>query len=368
MTQPTTTPRQSYPAEWLVLIPKIEALQTDLKTSEALGKNWSDKDFCEGFTGFSGNTWYQLRAGSYPLPKTVAARSRLTQQLHDLFEHAKGLLRTRDDQAVRDRAKQAATQFIETPEYTAVRSAILAANAKAAYHSEERLVIFVAPTRGGKTYLRSKLQQEGVVTWHVQATPCWESSYMAMLRSLAAALKINQQVRSAEQAETEVLTRLKSQTGVMAVEEMQLLSRRGKALLKTILNETTITILLLITPQYHRHMLRSGGPDLAQLLARSEMTINAGQVTPALVRAFAPKLWTHAKDDSPLLRNIAMEANELGAMSCVARVTRMLKALQTQSGHLPNQADVDAALDAYRRAVPALDANAPVTPLRRKAA
>lgn len=353
--------RTQYPQEWQALIAEIAAIQDDLKRTKALGKNWSDADLCEGFPKGSGNLWFQLRKGSYAVPKTARGQSGLTATLASLKDHAKSLIRARENAALMARRQsEASDQFIETTEYHAVRAAITSSIAKASSQSEERLVVFVAPTRGGKTMLERKLLAEGLATWSVAATPCWETSYMAMLRTLARALQLPaDSYRSAESAETEVLAHLRGQTGVMIVSEIQLVSRRGKALLKTILNETTITLVLMMTPEYHAALLLRRGADTDQLLARAEGTINANEITPQLIKSFAPRIWGDLPNSDDRLKDIAGAANELGGLSCVLRVTKMLRALA--KGDLPDQAHVTTALRAYRQAVPLL-----IAPQRRR--
>lgn len=351
-----------YPDKAIALIGKIGAIQDALRDQKALGKSWSNAEFCSGTKSVAANSWFQLRALSYPWPKTASPGTALLERLEQLLEHAETWKRTVANEALRNASKAAVQGFIEFPEYTELKTAIESCQLKVASQSEERLVIVIGDTRSGKTTLKRKLLEEGIATWAVQATPSWKGSYFEMLSALYTAIfKSPPPFRKSAEIEREVLTSLRQQTGCLFIEELRLLSPQGTAFLRILLNETTCTLVLMMTPQDYRRMRYSTGSDLsdrAQLIGRTEWVVTVAPPTPEVVKAFAPDLWAHARTDDDRLQIIARDAAALGSKSCIARVTKILRAVREKAGRLPTLDDAKNALALYRRSVALLDVSA----------
>lgn len=322
----------SRPSSANALIQSIRKTQTDLHLSDA--------ELCAGGP-IPASTWYQLAADIYPWPTTPKAEAKLLERLKALQDHSAVHVRKAEAKAIRARKESVNPAFIEFPEYAAITAAIDRAKAKGV-SSEERLIIYVAPTRGGKTWTCDRLMSAGIGTWRVSGSPSWRSSYMALLHGLSVELKLPT-ARTCHALEGIVLDYLRNQSGVMLIEEIQMLSRDGKSFLKMLLNETPITLVLCMTPGFHRLMLRDDGEDLKQLLGRAEATILADKITPTHVLALSPSPWPD--EEGPQV--IANTANDLGGLSAV---TRML-AYIARRGAPTAQLALNAA-KAYRRAVP----------------
>lgn len=340
----------TYPPRWVECIMTAAEIQGQLRSTGALDLNWTDEDFCRG-SDLAGK-WPSLRRGLYPYPKTPKTRAELTAALAGLVEHAHNHLLRVDDAARRQRMAAVATQFVELPDYAGVRAAIRAASAKIGSRGEdeERLVVFKARTRGGKTFLADKLMEEGLVTWKVVATPCWKTSYKALLQKLADLTGIRAVRHSVLDLETAVLAHLQSLSGVLLFEEVQALCSLSQEFIKTVLNQTNLVVCIFITNEAHDDLLGRGGNSLAQLFARAEATLPASPITPDIVRMFAPDLWQHAAHDGQLQR-VADTANELGALSAVRRICAMIRADLGTRNLITDAMVADAVAD-YRAAVP----------------
>lgn len=336
-----------WPAEFQALIIECASLQERLASLGAASKNWSDKDFTSGLD--IATIWPSLRTGTYPFPSQVKTRAKWRDQLDRLKQRAEAeLLRHEADKARKARAGDAA-QFIAFPEYHAIKVAIQVATEKAATRSEERLIVFKARTRGGKTWLADKLADEGLLNWRVEALPSWKHSYKAMLLSLAEmfALPVPERA-SALKLETLLVSHIKTLGGVMLFEEVQGLCRDSQEFIKTLLNKSSLAVCVFVTDEAHTELLSAGGNHLAQLFARAETTITASKITPAVVREFDPALWGRAEPKA--LDLVAAAANALGALSCCRRVTANARTL-AKGGDVTVEI-AQQAIDAYRRAVP----------------
>lgn len=339
-----------WPTDLQDQISRIANHQQNLKSLAVDGKNWSDKDFTAGREEIA-KIWPSLRAGLYPWPSQTKTRTKWRTQIEALEKHGQTeLLRYESAEAKKLRALSS-EQFIKFAEYHAIKSAIETAAKKVSQNSEERLVVFKARTRGGKTWMGDQLAEEEKINWRVRAMPSWGDSYKAMLISLCAMFNITHSRRQgADELESLLVGYIKTLSGVVLFEEMQGLCRKSQEFIKTLLNESSLVVCIFVTNEAHADMLAHGGNHLAQLLARAETTITASQISAEHVRKFDEVLWSKA-DDAKQLERVAEAANQLGALSAVRRITAMVKALLGK-GALITDEMIDEAIAGYRRAVP----------------
>lgn len=342
--------RDLYPKTVLDLIAKIEAVQTKLKNAGALAKTWSDEVFCLGCPSMKANRWSQLRSGVYPYPANITTQMRLVTDLEGLAEWA-GLHELAVRKAEQD-AKAALTKrdYIEFAEYQEIAIAIEECERKADTTSQNRAVVFVAKSGHGKDELRAALERAGKVQWTVQGRPSWRQSYAAFLHTLGDRLGL--EMPSANwRGEDLILAHLGSVAGVLAIEEVEALSKQALEFLKTLLNGTRITILMLLTPAGYRRICRD--KELSeQFNRRTHLTLMAGAITAAHVRAFGPALWAQVpeknQDSDQRFLAITKQANALGGLDCVQDITTRLLALQRgKPDRAPTLAEVIEEVDFY---------------------
>lgn len=363
MTEDTVAKGQawnSYPPKAQEIIIRLANLQHRLAGGRAMNLAWNDSDFVDKSGVFKGQSWYQLKRGIYPAPSSEA---RFIAKLTELSEHVDRLMREVEAWRIRTRRAASLASFVPFAEWEALCAAVALCKERAEEGDQERVVWYVAPTGGGKTTAAKKLVDDGIATWRVAATPCWERSYLAVLTGIADGLGMTGEFKRAAFAEKDVLSELRAQNGVLAIEEIELLCDQGMQFLRTVLNETTCSLVIFITPEFHRKLLRRGGMGVAQLIRRSAATIEARRITPAMVRRFGAQVWDDVKDagTDPRLSLIADEANKLGAFSAVQAIHDRLRAAAGASGTITME-DVVAAVGRYRDRVPAVNTE------RRKAA
>lgn len=340
----------NWPAELQQQITRIAELQVQLADLAVDGKNWSDADITEGIEEIA-KIWPSLRRGLYPWPSQTKTRTKWRTNLAALEERAKTQLLRNDAAKLKQQRAEHGTKFIKFSEYEAIKTAIDTAAKKVVDKSEERLVVFKARTRGGKTWLGDQLVEEAIVQWRVEAMPSWGDSYKAMLISLCEMFSIDHTRRmGADQLEAFLIKHIKGLSGVVLFEEMQALCRKSQEFIKTILNKSSLVVCIFVTNEAHTDMLAQGGNHLAQLLARAETTITASKITAAHVRQFDPELWKKAESEAQLTL-VADAANSLGALSAVARITSNVRALCGRSSLITDDMITDG-IGGYRQAVP----------------
>lgn len=338
-----------WPAELQQQITRIAAQQERLAALAVDGKNWSDKDFTSGLV--IATIWPSLRTGLYPWPSQNKTRTKWREQLEALEQHGRTELLRHEAAEGKKLRLLSAEKFIKFSEHVGISTAIDAAKLKVATRSEERLVVFKARTRGGKTWLADQLEEEGKVNWRVEAVPSWGKSYKAMLLSLCRMFNIEHGRKfGADLLEELILDHVKTLSGVVLFEEVQDLCRMSQEFIKILLNKSSLVVCIFVTNEAHAEMLAHGGNHLAQLLARAETTITASKITAEHVRQFDEELWQKAASDKQL-DLVADAANRLGALSAVRRITRSVRAGLGKGALITDEMITDA-INGYRQAVP----------------
>lgn len=347
-----------WPQELRDQITRIAALQTQLADLGGGGKNWSDKDFTEGRD--IATIWPSLRTGTYPYPSQTKTRTKWRTELDHLEQRGKTELLRHEHAHAKELRLLSADRFIKFTEYHAISKAIDTAKAKTETRSEERLIVFKARTRGGKTWMGDQLMDDGKLNWRVDATPSWHRSYRALLVSLSDMFDLSRSKKAdALTLETNLINHIKTLSGVVLFEEVQSLCHDSQEFIKLLLNKSSLVVCIFVTNEAHEEMLAHGGNHLAQLLARAAATITASRITADHVREFDPELWAKAASERQL-ELVADAANTLGALSAVRRITTNVRALAKQAELLTDDM-ITRAIKAYRRDVPVVDTTSRAT-------
>lgn len=340
----------AFPAEWKGLISQCENKQLSLKLARALQRDWSDAEFTHG-SGLPDTSWHMLKSGAYPVPKKAKALKSTTDRLHSLARRCAEIDAEIADLAQRSSVLDVTGRFVETQDYRAIKQAISTAAVQVAERSEERLIVYVAPTRCGKTWTKRKLVEEKEVQWELRGMPSWHYSYSAVLTEFARLFNVEHKPRdSSRMIEAAVMKKARTINGVIWLEEVQRLCKPGQEFIKMLLNETTLTIIISLTPAAHAILKDAGGDEESQLLARCEITLNAEPITPEWVKLFAADLWAKEHQEQHL-KDICAAANERGSRSLVRKVCASLRKL-TEGKTIIRDDHVRDALRLYRTAVP----------------
>lgn len=343
----------TYPTEWKQRITRIAQIQERLQAIKALGKDWSDKQFTEGLA--IANVWASMRLGQYPFPSTATTQTKWLRELDTLEQHARAQLRRIDDGQAREARTLA--DFVETTDYRAVKLAINKARKRAATHNQDRAVAYIARTGGGKSIMAQRLMEDGIVDYHVEATPSWKRSYRALLLSLADTWRLGtKQKMSTLDLESMVIAHARSLSGVILFEEIDTLCSTSQEFVKLLLNRSTLVVVMFMTPEARDALRAQGGSQLAQLFRRFEAQIVSADLKAADIIPFQPELWQRATEGQ--LKEVARAANAMGSIDAVKRIGGYVMDLGASTGPIPDDT-LAKAISAYRMAVPVVTTRKP---------
>lgn len=290
-------------------------------------------------------TWSRVYRGKY--------NGRVDNVLVEMKRHAKQLRQQTDINAQRASRNLNEREFIPFNEYDALRAAVNSTLASSDRGEEDKLVLYVAPSGGGKTRVGKQLATcEGFNAIMITGRPSWATAYYPALMAIAKALGVGDGNRSASQAETAVLDKMKESKGVLIVNEVELLCRQVRHLFRSILNETPWSVVLLLTPQGYRYLTQRPSSDSAQLLRRCEAIITATLITPEQVQKFLQQHWQLTDALRVASIDIAQDANAFGGFDFVVRVIELVAEALHGTGDTPSRELVLKKIAASRRAVP----------------
>lgn len=328
------------PAAWKPLIARAKEIQQTLGVPDGQ------------FTGplLAGSAFNQLVNGAYRVPTTPRGVEQIEETLIALVERGRELLVKKAEG--RKTAQTLAERFVMRPEYDEVVDCLEDAEANAEDALEERVVILVGGTRCGKSAILAKLISANKINWRLRATPIMKRSYKKFLIGVGSALKLRDLKDSTLAAlHDSILSKLEKVRGVLAIEELQSFSPSALEFLKTLLNDTQVSLVISMLPGQFERMTRSTGEDMQQFLGRSVGVVKL-KVTTELVADFAPRLWKKCPHAAELQELLAAEATKGGGMSLLRDVCRDAQLLAERDGLKPHH--IKDALSDYRRKVPAM--------------
>lgn len=329
-------PFDGYTGEHRLTISQLIATQQQLAMNNT--------DFCNG-SDVDPTTWGRLREGKYYTrqgPGTLLAR---------LQRHLKNLMQRKQMQQQRNELGLDTGDYIKFADYDAIREAVNATLVTSERGGENKLVIYSAPSGYGKTRSGLQLMREGFMGRMVTARPSWTSSYFPALQAIARELDLNDEFRSTYQAEREILNTMgRKDRGVLIINEFDLVCRALADFMRSILNETSWCILILITPEGYRRLLQRGGSGIEQLMRRCEAHIAASHISGPQVQEFFKRHWAITDGLKVAAKDIADEANRFGGFDCVVSVIDLLVTEFGESA--PTLEQVRAKVRVYRESKP----------------
>lgn len=275
--------------------------------------------------GYSGSTWSRLRDGKYRV-----------KNLDRVFAELRIALRSvRQRIAVQARSVDVGT-FHESDHFKAVFTAIEEAMSAT---NENRLVVNIAPTGGGKSRLCNEVAKVQTTTI-VRASRAWHSSYYFAALDVARSLGAVGHFGSAGEARIGMLDQLRELKRVLAIDEGNYFGPKSIDMLKDILNETDSAVLLCLTRTHWLNMKRYWS-SFDQVQRRIHKVFELEKIAPSEVLPFLADAGLNgdAKEASVVL---AEAANLFGHFDTIQRV---IKRLQERAGEHPTTDDVRAAIE-----------------------
>jgi len=279
-------------------------------------KEKSTADFARKFLPFGRSLFDQImdaldagRPESY-LDKVSEERRR------SLFDELEQIL----SEIPRKRALMTRVQELDiflTSKIRAVETAVAECSVK---QGPERLILFLAPTGGGKTMLCNHLQAEKNARI-VQVRAAWRRSESGLVPLIdicrAVGVRVGKNPRVAKM-EDDLIKFCQSRQLLLVFDEGEHFGKSALNLIKFLLNETNIVIVLCAVPgEYDKWF--DFFPNEAEQVARRNHAVYETSLLPEKdVALFFPK---HQFDDeAAALKKIATEASTFGHYSLVRRV------------------------------------------------
>jgi hypothetical protein len=271
----------------------------------------SNQEFAKRHLPFDSSKWSRICAVLDPAAEL--SYFDMVQDRQSVFDDL--ALALREIHVDRERAaKYCENKIIATPEYKQVVQAVRDVRQKT---SPERLIIYLAPTGGGKTFLCEYLRTE-LGASVVETREAWKRSYSTALQDICRSCRIrlaNETVPS--KMEDRMIDGLSSRTTVLAMDEGEFFGTAALNGIKLLLNKSRVTIVIAAIPEAYDKWNRYCPMEALQLSRRTYAIIESKCDVENVKSFFAGIKFENPKDS---FAAIAKTANELGAYSLMRRV------------------------------------------------
>jgi hypothetical protein len=295
-----------------ILAPEDRELLLALKEEEK--RETSAADFCRNFLPFHSSKWSKIcnvLTGEKSYFDEVSRTSGAA-----LMDELRGVLaQIPHVRALEER--RAAEGVLELSAFKAVKQAVQEAGSK---RNPERLVKYLAPTGGGKSFLCTYLAQQ-LNARVVEARDAWRRSYYNVMTDMSRALGVRLGGESRPAVIEGILVeRLEKQRTCLVIDEAEFFGAQAINGLKFLLNRTRLVIVLAAISEAHDRWNRYFAMEASQLDRRTHAVIRLQDITVEDCSKFFPKAQFEQTDEA--LKLIAAEATRFGAYSLVSRVAQ----------------------------------------------
>ncbi len=218
-----------------------------------------------------------------------------------------------------------------------------ALNAAAAEEAgvQERAVVFIAKTGGGKTTVARHLREKIGRAVIISASVSWRSGLYSVLSSFLLAL--GQPVPlTARAAELALMTFLTSNKITLILDEQDFFGRDALNLVRQILNGTRASVILLMIPETWDRLVRQGGEYGSQFCRRCATIVKAPDLTHREALTFLRESMRGVPDSDlkPAAMTLAISANKFGGFSLLDNCSAALAQIPLGTGEtLESKAD-----------------------------
>lgn len=284
--------------------PAVKAL---IAHQERLGD--TDGAFARRYLRVSAASWSLLKSGTYG-----------AKDPSSMLERCEAALCILNDQAEKAGAESGRGAIIDLPHIKAAVAAVRGCFSE----DQNRLVVYLSPSGGGKTTLARKLSDTypGAAVI-VEATETWRSSYFNALASVGEALGL-EKLGHPRALEAVIIEHLSRSSRVIIIDEGHYCGPQSLNMLKAILNKTSARVVLCAIPQLWSRMEESAYEEVLQLRRRTAAKIIVPEVSRADARAFMnaripdfASIGAHEKDAIAL---VVTAANRFGLFDTLQRI------------------------------------------------
>jgi hypothetical protein len=314
-TENTAAPKPATPSK-----PATPVSETIARLKELQGE-MTDKDFCREYNfGFHESTWSKVKRGVYGGDAAKAETA-----------CASMLRRIQERKAIAQKVRGGIKFLDFTPMQTVLdRIGILLEEPTGS--NQNRLVMYLAPSGGGKTTLaRETAARHGGIV--VEGRESWRGTYGKSNGYNNACLDICRAIgvtetdidRNPRLAEAALIKFLKARKIVLVIDEGEYFGPQTLNLIKLILNQTPTIVLLLAIPELWDRVQKKGYVEAQQIMRRTDHVERLEHIHPPEVERFLTATGVNlngsAKRSSEI---VAKHANEFGRFDLIKRVAQRL--------------------------------------------
>ncbi|NCC52814.1 MAG: hypothetical protein EOM20_16585 [Spartobacteria bacterium] len=210
--------------------------------------------------------------------------------------------------------------FYMMPVFESVVEAVNRAHART---DENRLVVFLAPTGGGKDAMCRHLAKTHNAKI-VEGRESWRKSYYAGCADVCNALHVKGPWRSTREVEFDMLAKINGHNHTIVANEGNSFGPQTFNMFKLILNQTSAVVVVCAIPGIFDRMRLKSWYESTQFLRRAVAVISAPEIDPENVRPFMAEL--NFGDDRDICAElITIAANTFGRFNMVKRIIENLR-------------------------------------------
>jgi len=283
----------------------------EVKTAQAATGLGDDK-FSKRHLTFSGSAWNRIKRGEYfdmvqkaqpviDALRTDMGRYKIEVGLEERFNNVEPV-QTEDSEVVKKMVEECKAKPLADP---------------------CRLVVFLAPTGGGKTFLCLSVRKSHKAIM-IEAREAWKRSYYYCVRDICVAARVNVvDTNSPSTLEQRLLEKLAETPTLLAIDEAEFFGPQALNLVKLILNKTKTVILLCVIPIAYEKWNRMSSHEASQVRRRTHMVIRANTVDEDVVEKYLDGF--EIAERPKVINEIRTAAESFGHYGSVRRFCNAIK-------------------------------------------
>lgn len=237
----------------------------------------TDVGFARRYLGLSASTWGLIKNGKY---------AAMVKDPDKILEACEAALRVLDDAQDRSQFAGESARILQFDHVAATLAAVKGCYGK----PQNRFVVFLAPTGGGKTTVSRAIQENYLsAAIRVEASESWRKSYFAAAVTIARAAGYTESypvTQGPAKVEADLMSIFGVEGRVLVIDEGHYCGPAALNLLKFLLNRTTCRIVLVAIPELWERMEKAAYKEVEQLRRRTAAKIILATLTPADVKKF----------------------------------------------------------------------------------
>lgn len=234
----------------------------------------TNAEFAKRYLSYSVTVWSRVVTGEY---------FGMTREPEKVIRTLGSDLRSLEETLMQE-ARYNTIDFVKHQDAELVLQAIKECRGKP-ISNPDRVVMYVAPTGGGKSALCGHLLSQGARL--VEARESWLRSYFACVRDISKACGINpENYYTPDLLEEQLLRVLNSRRTTLVIDEGEFFSARTLNLVKLVVNKSAAVVVICCMPEAYDRWATRNWHEASQIKRRTHAMIRCAPCTPETARLF----------------------------------------------------------------------------------